>query len=366
MQSIQLLYEYVLEDTALVNGSELRFNCPFCGEIKQKFYVALYTKHGYPAGVFQCKHCEESGNVITFLMKFYKIPYSGAKEFLDDWNNDNEIDVDLTVQEEKGESLIQKLLMLNNEEVPTKEAPVKLSFPKLPTNVQSLSKDYYKSQAQPFISYLANRGIGYNEIQRYNILYVISGSLYMESTGKTLIIRNSVIFITYNELGHPIYWNTRSIDPNPLIKSINAPAVENKEYSRRDVVFNANRLCENNLKGVIINEGVFNALTVDTQEYAGVATFGKQVTQDQIDLILSGNAKDYYIFLDNDAPEQIYNLAMEFIKKGVSKEHIHVVINPYKGKDANDLGLEKSYQLIYEAPKANLVTLLQMIKQAKN
>lgn len=367
MNSVQLLYEYILEDSALINGSEMRFNCPFCGEEKQKFYVSLYDKHGYPAGVFQCKHCEESGNVITFIMKFYEIPYSGAKEFLDDWNNDSDIDIGLTVQEDKGESLIQKLLMLNNDnKEQRKEAPTKLVLPKLPSNVQSLTNDYHKPQAQPYIQYLAGRGFGYNEIVQYNILYVTDGLLYMESTGKTLSVRNSIIFITYNELGNPIYWNTRCIAPNPIIKSINAPAVENVEYSRRDVVFNANRLCENNLKGVIINEGVFNALTVDTQEYAGVATFGKQVTEHQVDLLLSGNVSNFYIFLDNDAPQQIYNLTMELIKRGISKDNIYVVMNPYKGKDANDLGLEKSYQLIYEAPKANLVTLLEMIQQAKN
>lgn len=364
MNDVEGLYEYVLEESALVNGSELRFNCPFCGEQKQKFYVSAHAKNGYPAGVFQCKHCEESGNVITFIMKFYEIPYRGAKEFLDDYGIDNEYDSDLTVQEEKGESLIQKLLTLKNSEENTK-ADIELSFPTLPTNVKSIRNNLTNQEARPFINYLLHRHISVESMIYYNIQYVVKGSL-MLPTGKILVISNSVLFITYNEQGAPIYWNTRCIDPNPFIKSINAPAKPDSEYSRRDVVFNAQRLYDKNLKGVIINEGVFNALTVDTQYYAGVATFGKQVTENQVDLLISGYAKDFYIFLDNDAPEQIYNLTTTLIKRGIPNEHIHVVMNPYVGKDANDLGTELSYQLIYNAPQANLVTLLTMIKQTKN
>ena len=156
--------------------------------------------------------------------------------------------------------------------------------------------------------------------------------------GKQVTLNNHVVILTHDEQGNYQYWNTRSIEPDPYIKTFNCPAKDN-EYSKRTTVFNLN--LARHEPNLFLTEGVFDALTLGT---GGIATFGKQVTQEQIDLILGSITpeQNLYIMLDMDAKEQMASLAKKLYSK---HSNTYIVINP-TGKDANDLGREKAYDII--------------------
>jgi hypothetical protein len=61
-------------------------------------------------------------------------------------------------------------------------------------------------------------------------------------------------------------------------------------------------------KRLIVVEGPFDCAHTDVQGYGSVASLGKGVSLDQIDLILRSEAEELYLGLDPDASEEVYEL----------------------------------------------------------
>lgn len=324
-------------DSKQVSDKEIRYCCPFCGETDYKFYVKIADDSS--DGQYQCKKCGASGNPITFMREFYNL---GNNKEAYDVLVSNGIELDTSgLSRIRNTELTEKekmLLLINGYEETKEQGIKKLTPPPLPTGLKFLSKERHKKEAQPFIQYLHNRGISDKQIDEHSIGYIISG-WFESSGGKYVNLRNSIVFFTFDNSGNYIYWNTRSIEPNVKIKSINAPAKDN-EYSRKEVLFNLNRA--KNLPFIVLNEGVFDALTF--QDY-GIASFGKQVTETQVKLILKNITKETVIFLylDSDAIEVTKTLASRLYK-----EHKRTYIVPHGENDANDLGIEKAFKTLKE------------------
>jgi hypothetical protein len=113
------------------------------------------------------------------------------------------------------------------------------------------------------------------------------------------------VFFTFDKNRKPIYWNTRSIETHPYIKSFNAPSRPG-EYSKENTVFNLNNA--HKAKFVFIHEGVFNSFMTAP---GGIATFGKQITDEQLKLIILEETpgKPIYLMQDSDAWEQMIKAA---------------------------------------------------------
>lgn len=315
---------------------EYRFCCPFCGEDKYKFYLKVSLDSDN--GLYQCKKCGETGNPITFMKNYF-----GAKDFREakDLLESNGVELEETgfTHDYKDNSLSDHekfMLFLSGvkdaPEVQQDKTPVAL-----PTNLRYIRHNANTPEAQPFIKYLLNRGITMQQMMSLSIGYVVNGGYY-KSDGTHATLRNSVVFFTYDLQDNYVYWNTRSIDSNAGIKSINAPGKKN-EYTRKDVVFNLNNA--QHAPYIVLHEGVFDALTFHN---TGIATFGKQVTDTQVELILSvvkGTDKPLYLFLDKDALTETISSAERFYR-----EHPHTYIVPHGEEDANDLGLEASIRII--------------------
>src|SRR5437763_17089305 len=60
-------------------GNETRLNCPFCGEHKHKMYVC---NNGKKEGQWTCFKCGESGNPVSFVMKYFMMTYTEATDLL--------------------------------------------------------------------------------------------------------------------------------------------------------------------------------------------------------------------------------------------------------------------------------------------
>ena len=324
-------------------GDNTRFCCPICGESKFKFYVRNST------GVYQCFHCGATGNPIKFLESYFGYNYSQAKEQVEDWSGE-ELDAE-TTNRFSGLTDMESLylaIVKGKDNLDKEEKAAKTVIP-LPTNLKLLKDNMNNPEAYPFLGYLHNRGVTLEEINTHLISYVVEGEVRKSNKDEGgnfeyFKIRNSIVFLTFDDDGNYLYWNSRSIEPNPVVKSLNGPATL-EEHSKNDVIFNLNRA---KLTGaIVIFEGVFNALMAGQ---SGVATFGKMVTDDQLDRLravaLENPNTNFVVFLDSDARKQASKLA-ERIHAFTDK--VFIVDSPYGDRDANDLGREITAELIRKA-----------------
>lgn len=334
-------------------GDQTRFDCPFCGENKKRFYVHN-TK-----GLWICFRCSDTGNPVSFTMNYFSIGFPEATDILAsfDYNveemRDNssfrQYDSSLTEEE-------QLLLFISREGAPIEvEEEVKIpTCPPLPTQSKPLISNFDNQEAFPFLTYLHGRGVTYGQIKQHNIHYTTYGEITLID-GRQLGLRNHLVLPTHNQFNQLVFWNTRSIEPDGFIKSFNAPSKE-EEYSKHNSVFNLNNA--QRTSKIVIQEGVFDALTVGD---SGVATFGKKVTRAQIALIATAakeNNIPIYIFLDGDAKNEMVRTAKD-LREAEQGLTIYYVVNTTDA-DANDLGREACHQLIDNALLADAQGELQL------
>lgn len=329
------------------SSQEIYMDCPFCGK-RNKLYIS-------PEGRWICFRCENRGGSVTsFVVQYEECTYKEARQILKE-NHYRESSRSIFANHKDNGSLFEALATLD-----TKKAKAQAKkCPNIPSNLKFLKIEWNNPEAYSYLWYLYKRGVTPEQVQAYNIGYVKSGEV-KRTNNKPLHIENSVVFPTYNQQGKMVYWNTRSIELHPFIKSINAMSEPN-QYSRKDVVWNMNKIHSNSY--MVICEGVFNALTSSVGPYTGIATFGKAITDSQVQLMKKLNPKRYYIFLDNDAKDQELKLAKRLKQTGIDYDRIYLVINPYGDKDANDLGQVKVKQLLDQARPIDLVTLFQLAKE---
>lgn len=317
-----------------MSGDDIATQCPFCGETRKKFGMS-------PQGFWNCFICETSGrSLVSFVAQYNEVSFKEAQEMLSstDYTVNNQALKDYQANGDLFESVVN---LLGN---PLKQE-VHLRMPKLPTNTFHLVDNMDNPEAFPFFVYLHKRKITLEQIYKYDIRYCIKGVIET-SLGKTITIRNSIIFVSHDAQGKPKYWNTRSIELNPYVKALNAPAGENN-YSKNNAIWNEQALVHN--KTVILNEGIFNALMVEHKGIASVATYGKKITDEQIELILSYHPRSIGLFLDEDAKTEEWQLANRIISKGFNPDKLFIINNPYGNQDANDIGQKKVWGLLKQA-----------------
>ncbi|AMQ66628.1 DNA primase [Bacillus phage Shbh1] len=327
-------------------GGEVRFCCPFCGESDYKFYVKEDN------GLYLCFKCEEKGNPVTFVMNYFSVPYNEAVDILETFDYDVESEKNSSSLSQYGGELTleEKLrihIMREGQPLKLDVRNSKLRLPVLPSNTKTLMDNFNNSEAAPFFKYLHSRGVTLEQIQKHQMSYVIHGEVQLES-GKPLTLRNHLVFFTFNQEGDPVYWNTRSIEISPFIKSFNAPSRVD-EYSKNNTIFNLNNARKTDK--IVVTEGVFNALTVGE---SGVATFGKKVTDLQIRLLLdytSESRQPIYLFLDSDAWDSMISVANRIYSIEPNREVFFVFTGT--DEDANDLGHKRCQEEISKAFKAD-------------
>ena len=345
-QVTQALVEDVLLDLSGENfyqqvGTELRYECPFCHHEKNKFYINTDN------GCWVCYNCGLQGNLVSLVKQYLGVGYKDAMDYLKDFGystsplEDN--DTKPAYHRATVKSVYDELVSLSLKPIVDREkkGSATLSCPPFPTNTKLLADNLRSAEAVPYFSYLHGRNITLQQIIKEKIGYVVHGSFYTER-GTPKEINNSIVFTTFDEQHRAIYWSTRSIVPDAYVKSINSPAMDT-QYSRKDVVWGLDKVTSTGTSLVIV-EGIFNGLTVNQvgAPYRAVATLGKNVTDDQISLILAKAPllDNIIIYLDDDAHYEASRLADRIISMGYPNKKLLVVDNPakYRGMDANDLG----------------------------
>lgn len=316
----------------LETDTDYRFNCPFCddGRDKHKLYVSKEDD------LWHCFNCGRSGTLTSFIKQYEGIPYSSAYQLSQEYGGQT-ASFNSNSELTDTEKLILLVSGLESTSVSKQisashllAAPTIKGFKYLMDHTKDIT-------AYPYFYYCYKRGFTEEDIIKHHIGYVDRGVFQMPS-GKTIQINYSLVFTTKDFDNQPIYWNTRSIEANPYTKSFNCPEFK-QHYSKKTCIFNFNNAYK--CAKIVITEGVPDSLTIGA---SGIGTFGKQVTQEQVDLILSHISKKQklYIMLDMDAKKEIIKLANKLYPY---HHETYIVINP-TNHDANDLGKDKAWDVI--------------------
>lgn len=335
---LDLLYQE-LGDYKDASG-EVRFCCPFCGETDYKFYVDTTNF------LWICFKCMQQGNPVKFVMYYYQVKFPEAKEILETYdytigeygNNQDKSHTKYGMHLSEEEQLL--LYVMNGGATIEEDTKVKMTCPPPPTNCKALVSNFNNPEAYPFLMYLHNRGVTVEDIKQHNISYVIDGESTLPD-GRTLRLINHLVFFAFNDYRNPLYWNTRSIDPKPFIKSFNGSASPT-EYSKSTVVMNLNNAKK--YDKIVVVEGVFNIFAIGG---CAVSTYGKQISDEQLEQIISATKAPIYLYLDDDAWETMIKVAKR-IQERDSSRLVYYVISP-DSKDASDLGHEGAWERINNA-----------------
>ncbi len=326
------------------SGQEIATSCPFCGEHRHKLYISS-------SGKYICFKCgTHGGSLISLIMHAEHTTRKNAYRILKEHGISSGSPRIVTQSDDF--NLFTELSTLMYKKPETKS----LSVPRFPEGLKMLEDNLNNPESYPFLWYLKHRGLSLEDIIDNHIGYIVNGSVERDNK-PPLEINNSIIFITYNMDNQPIYWSTRSIEVHPYVKSLNGMSRAN-EYSKKNVIWNMNHVT--NDCDMVICEGVFNAISCTQGNYVGIATFGKNITNDQIRLMRDSNPRNYLLFLDNDAREQQLELYQRLVNIGVDSKKIRLVDNPYENRDANDLGKETTKRLLDNSQPITLYNLIEM------
>ena len=245
-------------------AEELNFCCPFCVKARgtpdrhYHFYVnPNRVKHGIK-GWFYCQRCNSRGPLYKILKVKKVFPSSTRREEFRKY--------------------------LRNPDVKKKEKEEETSL--------ELPRDYVPiiagSDAE---AYLHSRGILNQTIEGYRIGMGTADLTEVDDSERGFYVGvGRIIFPDFDADGKVVFWVARTYRRH-TIKYKNPLNV-----SARDKIYNL--VGAVSFDNVIVTEGVISAIAAGEN---AVATYGKDVTSEQIDLLVRGNWDRYYVALDGDA-----------------------------------------------------------------
>ena len=322
---------------------ELRFTCPFCRSEHNKFYISVNK------GVWICYNCGMQGNLVTLAANYLGVTRSEAYDYLTDFGFDysaKDTKPKYYSNQDTTSTTFYDQLMTIKYKPAVEEQPVEdnKTMPPLPSNTKPLMVHSQDPEAFPYFQYLHTRGISLQQIKQENIQYCTSGT-FRRLDGTSSTLNSSLVFLTYGEDGRPVYWNTRVIYKGMQPKSVNAPN-QPLEHGRKDSIWHLNTIKQGD--SVVLVEGVFNGLTVEQAGFRAVATFGKNVTDTQLHMLIAKSKQmaKLILYLDDDAMPTMLKLADRLLANDFPPAKLFIVKTPYKGADANDLGPEKTKEVL--------------------
>lgn len=277
-------------------GLEVCYFCT-CGHYKRKLEVSLELF------IFHCWVCQNSGNIFKLLKIFNATPsqYSELKNIL-------------------GENYktYKKSPIKNEETLCLPEDFISLLDP-------PQSKSIYFDEIREYhraLNYLKRRGIGIEEIGRYNIGYCINGEY-----------KDCIIIPSYDANGKLNYFSARSYYPKNSFKYHNAP------FSKDIIGFES---FINYDQPITLVEGCFDAIAVRNN---AIPLFGTSLSKKLMESLVYNNIKKINVALDKDAMAKSINIIEEI--KNIGDIEVHLI--KLDKKDPSDVGFDKMHDLINES-----------------
>lgn len=178
------------------------------------------------------------------------------------------------------------------------------------------------------LGYLEGRGLSQKILDEYHVGYCPSGRFW-----------GYIVFPVFDGLGELVYWQGRRYKKRE-------PKFYNPEASLKDEIFF--QVGPPDAAHIIVVESIINALTLASSLPATVTILvllGKNMTEGQRDrLLLWKGLQSVTFVLDPDAMREAILTASLL----AGKFRIRLALLP-EGSDVNDLGAEKSWQIIKKA-----------------
>lgn len=271
-----------LGDYITTDSSELRYCCVFCESRGKSPDTKYHLYVNTEKGIYICHRCGARGKMTAL---------------------DSELE---TRRISHWQKLINTFL---GEHTPESLKP----SAQLPDGVRSLLP------GMTGWDYLVSRGFSPEIIINYRILDWQS--------------RRRVIIPAYQE-DTLVYWVARTY-ANQEPKYLNP-----KGLNRRNVLFNYDRASKH--RTLIVTEGVLSAMAVGD---SAVATLGKMVTSQQIDLLKRSASSEIIVMLDDDALSE----SVKLCKSLVRTKSVRLAVLPL-GRDPADLTKKELHAVIEGAP----------------
>ena len=297
MNDILLSIESVIGSSTKTTKDERLFICPFCYHHKPK----LSINFGKRMGFWKCWVCDESGKRFSTLL--YRLGYS--RKEIKDVLQDHE---DFSYKKEH------------------KEETRKIS---LPREYKPLWRPNSGVEYPNAVKFLKDRGLTKYDIYRYQIGFCEDG-----------MYKSRIIIPSYDDEMKLNYFVSRCYYDSPL-KYKNPPA------SRNNIIF------ENLINWkmpVVLVEGMFDAIAVRRN---CIPLLGKIMSDKLKQTLINTKPPEVYVMLDRDAQRA----AMK-IEQYLKSFYINVKLVIPTDKDPNDLGFEKSWEVIRDATKSTFADLV--------
>lgn len=312
---INLLKNKITAIDVDINNIAIKCVFPGCTSREGKFHLAIekVAKSGRPPA-YKCWKCEAHGSLHRLLPLFDISITDDGTEYLFD------------IEENK--SLFDEVL----ESVRDYEEMA------LPEECISLNQNVTSMSGKKAIDYLLSRGLTFDDIERYNLGFCSTG----DYAGR-------IIIPVYDYFSRLVFFIGRSIYSGASRKVLNPPR-DIYGVGSHDFIYNIHNNI--NKKRIVINEGAFDSMTIDS-----VSTFGKTMTDTQFNIIKNMNAEEVVVMLDLDAKKQAYLLADRLLPY----KKVFLCFLPEE-EDPNSLGKEETVKLLAEAfPYSQSTQLLHLL-----
>lgn len=301
----ELLDSVLGRSVSASGGEELRYNCPICEHFDRRLYVAPDRSYKGIQGWFFCFQCEWKGP-LDYLLKTLGLPPRG----------------DLPAP-----SLRELLLSLFPDDPTARENPREpVPWPRGAIWLEPHHKATH---------YLVNRGMTLQQIADYR-LFLWEENAYMRIGIPEFDIDGNLVY----------YVSRKYLEGDKSFKYIGE--VEGK---RR-------RYCLGNLwraityPEVLVCEGALDAIAAGPN---AIWTYGKYVTDGQLDLICSTGNRSFCVLLDGDAQEKAELLAERLMSRGLKTR----IASLPPDKDPADLGPAGVAPFVDAAPELDDLEVLR-------
>lgn len=287
-------------------SDEYQFNCPYCIENGKKQDKKRHLYVNIKKERFICFRCGERGSLKKIYQKFG-------------------IDVDE-----------EQVFTLDDLRKEIMGLSVKSYEPKVEFTDDEMQTLEFPCETRPIIKgsdaynyMILVRKFDESVIERYKMVY---GDYFYSKR---------VFIPTFSKSGRMVYWVARSYFANEGVPRYVTPNGVHKAC-----LFNFHFAKQ--FDTLIICEGVLSAIAAGRN---AVASFGKSLTNEQKQLLLSHNFKEYIVSYDGDARQEAVEVA-QFLKNA-SDSKVSIV-NLKHGDDPDSVGKEKYEKLLEERSAFNL------------
>lgn len=302
----------------LTTSEEIRFNCPFrdCGngrpDTKYHLYLNPLKEKWF------CQRCKKGGGTDYLFKRLGVTPPSKSLTLWD--------------------QVVQSFLY------PTS------TYTQVEPQREVLPLDYTEmipgTQAH---KYCLSRGINDAKIRQYSIGFGTARlDDYPKEERKLYAGKNRVIFPDFDRYGDVTYWVARTYGKHTAkYKNAQSPA--------HTKIFNIGRLHRlEEIIRVVICEGPISAIIAG---YDAVATYGKDVTGSQINMLVDLQAQEYVVAFDGDAVGPAMSLSSRLQRRGCNVKFVKFSYD----EDPASVGPIESRKRVLSAPSWNDMSAMEAL-----